>query len=175
MRKLLFVAFPLLVFGFAAMAQDKPAAMAKAKPAAMAQGKIDTKWTCSKPSAEQKFDVGDMPDHTYGIAQGTCNATSSGTGFAEKTGQYTEFRETWKATMSLRGRFNSTLDNGDKAFYTYQQSGSTDPAKPMSNQWKIVNGTGKNKGMKGSGTCSGKANADGTGDWECKGTYSMGK
>jgi len=42
------------------------------------------------------------------------------------------------------------------------------------NKWKILSGTGKYKGIKGSGTCSGKLNADAA-DWECTGTYSMGK
>ncbi len=45
MRKLLFVAFSLLVFGSAAMAQSK----------------VDTKWHCPKQSADHKFDVGDVP------------------------------------------------------------------------------------------------------------------
>lgn len=159
MRKALFIALPLLMLG----------------SAAMAQGKIDTKWHCEKATTENKLDVGDMPDHSYSIAQGTCAASSSNKGFEEKTGQYTEFREGWKATMSLHGRFNATMDNGDMLHYTYTSSGSTDITKPISNKWQIVSGTGKHKGIKGSGTCTGKANADGSNDLECKGTYTMGK
>lgn len=68
MLKLLFVVFSLLVFGSAAMAQSK----------------VDTKWHCPKQSADHNFDVGDVPDHSYMIAQGTCDATSSDSGFAEK-------------------------------------------------------------------------------------------
>jgi hypothetical protein len=176
MRKLLFVAFPLLVLGSVAMAQAKTAAMAQAKPAAMAQHKIDTKWHCLKASEQHQLDAGDMPGHSYGIAQGSCDATSSGSGLAEKTGQYTESQEMWTASMKSHGDFISTLDNGDKIHYTYQFSGPTDPAKPMSNKWTIVSGTGTHKGIKGSGTCSGKSNAaDGSIDWVCIGTYSMGK
>ena len=159
MRKLLLVAFSLLVSGSAAMAQNK----------------VDTKWHCPKQSADHKFDVGDVPDHSYKILQGACNATSSDSGFAEKTGDYTEFQETWKASISLHGRFNVTMDNGDKHYDTYEASVSTDITKPASNKWKILSGTGKYKGIKGSGTCSGKYNADGSSDWECTGTYSMGK
>jgi hypothetical protein len=174
MQKLLFMALPLVAFGSVAMAQAKPAAMAQAKPAPMGH-KIATKWNCAKPSEDHQLNVGDMPDHTYGIAQGTCQATSSSPGFAEKTGQYTEFRESWKTTMSLHGHFNVTMDNGDNVYYKYEESGSTDPAKPMSNKWTITGGTGKYKGIKGSGTCSGKGNADGTSNWTCNGTYSMGR
>ena len=159
MRKLLFVAFTLLVFASAVMAQNK----------------VDTKWHCPKQSADHKFDVGDVPDHSYMILQGTCNATSSGSGFAEKTGNFTEFREMWKASTSWHGRFNVTMDNGDKVYYTYEGSGSNDIAKPVSNKWRMLSGTGKYKGIKGSGTCSGTRSADGSSDWGCTGTYSMGK
>ena len=143
--------------------------------AAMAPGRVETEWHCSKPATEYKLNVGDMPDHTYSIIQGTCSATSSDSGFAEKTGEYTEFEETWKASLGWHGRFNVTMDSGDKVYYTYEGSGPTEIGKPTSNKWKIVNGTGKDKGIKGSGTCSGKRNADGSSDWDCTGTYSMGK
>ena len=159
MRRLLFVVFSVLVFGSAAMAQSK----------------VGNKWHCPKQSADHKFDVGDVSDHSYMILQGTCDATSSDSGFAEKTGGYTEFRETWKASMNVHGRFNVTMDNGDMVYYTYERSASTDITKPLSQKWKILSGTGKHKGIKGSGTCSGKANADESSDWECTGTYSMGK
>jgi hypothetical protein len=159
MRKVLFVAFSLLVFASAVMAQNK----------------VDTKWHCPKAAAEHKLDVGDVPDHSYNIVQGTCNATSSASGFAEKSGTYTVFEEKWKTSQSWHGRLNVTMDNGDKVYYTYEGSGSTDITKPASNKWKMLSGTGKYKGIKGSGTCSGKINADGSEDWGCTGTYSMGK
>jgi hypothetical protein len=68
-----------------------------------------------------------------------------------------------------------TMDNGDKVYYTFEGSASTDITKPYSNKWKILSGTGKYKGIKGSGTCSGKFNADGSLDDACTGTYSIGK
>lgn len=156
MRKLLFVAFCLLLFGSAAMAQ-----------------KIDTKWHCASPTENHKFDVGDQPDHSYAIAQGACTATASGSG--EKTGAYTEFQEVWKASFTNHGRINVTMDNGDMAYYTYEGSGPTDITKPATNKWKILSGTGKHKGIKGSGGCSGTRHDDGSSDWVCTGTYSMSK
>lgn len=154
MRKLLCVGFCLLVFGSAAMAQ-----------------KIDTKWHCAAPTANHKFDVGDEPDHAYTITQGGCTATSTVSG--DKSGAFTEFQEVWKASFTNHGRFNVTMDNGDMAYYTYEGSGPADISKPASNQWKILSGTGKHKGMKGSGSCSGTRHADGSSDWACTGTYSM--
>jgi hypothetical protein len=174
MRKLLFIALPLVMLGTTAMSQDKPTAMAKAKPAAMASDKIDTKWHCLKPSEQHQLDAGDIPGHAYGIVQGSCDATAGGS-LGEKTGQFTESQEMWKASMSSHGIFISTLDNGDKIRYTYTFSGPMDSTKRMTNRWRIVNGTGKQKGIKGSGTCSGNSNADGSIDWTCTGTYSMGK
>lgn len=142
--------------------------------AAMAQSKVDTKWHCGKAAAEHKFDVGDAPDHVLWIGQGTCDATASEGDLKEKSGQFTEFHDQWKASFNFHGYYNATTDSGDKVHYTYEGSASTDTTKPAANKWKIVGGTGKNKGIKGSGTCAGKAAADGSYDWECTGTYTMG-
>ena len=154
MRKRLLVAFCLFVLASAAMAQ-----------------KIDTKWNCTKPSENPIFGVGDMPDHSYALAKGTCTATSSGSG--EKSGAYTEFQELWKASFTNHGRFNVTMDNGDMVYYSYAGSGSPDMKKPLANKWKIESGTGKHKGIKGSGSCSGKQREDGGSDWVCTGTTEM--
>jgi len=162
MRKLLLVAFSLLV----------------SASVAMAQGKVDSKWHCPKATTEYKLDVGDAPDHIYWIGQGACDATASSGDLKEKTGTYTEFHDQWKASFKFHGYFIETGADGDKVNYVYEGSASTDTTKPLSNKWKLVGGTGKNKGIKGSGTCSGKASADGSSfDWECTGTYStaMGK
>jgi hypothetical protein len=141
----------------------------------MAQGKVDTKWHCPKETVSHKLDVGDVPGHSYVILQGTCDATASDSGFAEKTVGYTEFQEIWKASINFHGRQNTTMDNGDKVYYTYEGSASTAVTKPFSLKWKLLSGTGKYKGIKGSGTCSGKFNADGSYDVGCTGTYSVGK
>src|SRR6266567_2235865 len=83
MRKLLLVALALLV----------------SVSAAMATSKVDTKWHCPKAAAEYKLDVGDVPDHSYWIGQGTCDATSSTGDLKEKTGTFTEFHDAWKASV----------------------------------------------------------------------------
>lgn len=157
MRKLLLVAASLLV----------------SVSVAVAQSKIETKWHCAKPTGQQ-IDVGDMPDHIYWIGQGTCDATSS-SGLKEKSGQFTEFHDQWKASFNFHGYYNETNEDGEKLYYTYEGTGSPDPNKPVTNKWKIVKGTGKYKGIKGSGSCSGKMNADGSDDLTCTGTYTMAK
>jgi hypothetical protein len=141
---------------------------------AMAQNKIDTKWHCPKATTEHTIDVGDVPDHIYWIGQGTCDATSSDGDLKEKNGTFTEFHDGWKKSFNFHGYYNATTDSGDKVHYTYEGSASTDTTKPASNKWRIVSGTGDHKGIKGSGTCNGKPNGDGSYDWECTGTYSKG-
>jgi len=153
MRKLILVALCLMGLTVAAMAQ-----------------KIDTKWHCTKPAENPMLKVGDAPDHSYALAQGTCDAKSSGAG--EKSGAWTESQEIWKASFTSHGRFNVTMDNGDMVYYTYEMSGAPD-AKKLANKWKIVSGSGKHKSIKGSGTCSGVRNDDGSSDWECTGTTTM--
>jgi hypothetical protein len=155
----LFVGCFLLVFGSAAIAQNK----------------IETKHHCPNDYVIHKLDVGDVPDHSYMILQGTCTTTASDSGFVEKTGAWTEFQERWKASFNFHGRFIGTMDNGDMVYYAYEGSAPTDITKPFSDKWKIQSGTGKYKGIKGSGTCSGKFNSDGSIDETCTGTYSLGK
>jgi hypothetical protein len=157
MRKLLLVALSLLVSGSVAMAQSK----------------IETKWHCPKATTENKLDVPDVPDHSYWIGQGGCEATSSGGDLKEKSGTFTEFHDQWKTKFNFHGYYIATADDGDKVYYMYEGSATTDATKPVANKWKIVGGSGKHKGMKGSGTCSGKA-VEGAFDYECTGTYSVG-
>jgi hypothetical protein len=159
MRKSVLVVCSVLLFGSALLAQNK----------------IDTKWHCSKEAALQKMDVGDMADHSYMLAQGTCSATAADKGFEEKSGAFTEFRDLKKTGMTNHGRFLVTMGNGDKVNYSYAGSAPADTKKPASNKWTLDSGTGKLKGGKGSGGCSGMMNADGSSDWHCTGTYTSGK
>jgi hypothetical protein len=156
MRKFAFVAFCMLVSGSAAMAQSK----------------INTVWHCAADASKQaSFDVGDVAGHSYAIVQGTCTATKTATG--DKTGAFTEFDENWTASYTNRGRFNVTKDSGDMVYYSYSGSGPADIKKPAKNTWKILSGTGKQKGITGSGGCTGVRNADGSSDWTCTGTSMM--
>ena len=158
MRKVLFVAFCLLVLVLGS---------------AVAQDKLSSKWNCAKATANPTLEVGDVEGHSYALGQGTCSATASDAG--EKSGAYTEFDETWKTSYTGHGRFNVTTENGDKVYYTYESKGPSDIKKPANNTFKIVGGTGKHKGIKGSGSCEGTRHEDGSSDWTCTGTTSMAK
>jgi hypothetical protein len=128
---------------------------------------FQSKWHCPKATAEQQFEVGDVPGHSYGLAQATCTPTTSS--HDEKAGTFTEFQDVSKDSFTTHGRMIVTLNSGDKTFYSYEASG--DPVKnTASEKWKIVGGTGKQKTARGSGICTGTLNLDGTSDWVCTGT-----
>ncbi|HEY1161390.1 MAG TPA: hypothetical protein VGE83_12205 [Terracidiphilus sp.] len=159
MRKMVWVAFALLLFASTALAQNR----------------IDTKWRCPKPSEFHSVAVGDAPNHNYTIIQGSCKSTASDAGFPEDESDFTEFQEMLNASVSVHGRMNVTMTNGDKVYYSYEGSFSTDITKPFSQRWNLESGTGRYKFIKGNGACSGMVHADGTGDMECTGTFSIGK
>ncbi len=138
----------------------------------VAQTKFESKYHCPKSDAEKTFDVGDVAGHSYGVAQGSCEATKAGAG--EKSGVYTETQEIWKSSFKARGNFVVTMENGDKLYHSYEAVG--DPVKnTIAEKWRITGGTGKHKTATGSGTCAGKINADGSSDWDCTGTTTVGK
>jgi hypothetical protein len=138
----------------------------------LAQTKFQSKYHCAKSDAQKTFDVGDLDGHSLGVAQGSCEATKAGAG--EKSGVFTETQEIWKSTFKTRGHFVVTMENGDKLYHSYEAVG--DPAKnTVAEKWRITGGTGKHKTATGSGTCTGKLNADGSSDWECTGTTTVAK
>jgi hypothetical protein len=140
---------------------------------AFGQGKISSGWNCAKPSTAQNIDVGDQPGHAYGVNQFKCTATKGEiAGVKEKEGTGTESAEMTSKGSSAHGMFIETLANGDKIHISYQSTGTMKDGKMTgSNKWKIEEGTGKFKGIKGSGSCTGTANADMSSTYTCTGTY----
>jgi hypothetical protein len=157
MRQIVWVASVLLWFASAALAQNR----------------VDTRWFCQKPSVFYTVAVGDAPNHNFTIIQGNCRSTASATNFPENVSEFTEFQEMLNASVSVHGRLNVTMRSGDKVYYSYEGSFSTDITKPFTQRWKLEGGTGRYKSVKGAGTCSGLVHADGTGDMECVGTFSI--
>ena len=87
-------------------------------------------------------------------------------------GTGTEFAEITGDSSQGHGVFVETMANGDNIHFTYQTAGAI---KSGSNKWQATGGTGKFKGINGSGTCTGTGNADGSTTWTCTGTYSLPK
>lgn len=69
------------------------------------------------------------------------------------------------------------MANGDKIYATYQPTVTLKDGQMQSgsDKFQFTGGTGKFKGIKGSGTCKGTGSADGSSNWTCTGTYSLPK
>ena len=145
---------------------------------ALAQGKVANGWACGKPAMAHSIEVGDQPNHAYSIGQIKCTATKGEiAGVKEKEGTGTEFAEVTGNSSSGHGVFVETMANGDKIHFTYQTTATIKNGQMQSgtNKWQATSGAGKFKGIKGSGTCTGTGNADGSTTWTCTGTYSLPK
>ena len=144
----------------------------------LAQGKVDNGWACGKPAMANSIEVGDQPNHAYAIDQIKCTSTKGEiAGVKEKEGTGTEFAEVTGNSSKGHGVFVETMANGDKIHFTYQTTATIKNGQMQtgSDKWQATGGTGKFKGIKARGTCTGTGNADGSTTWACTGTYSLPK
>jgi hypothetical protein len=145
---------------------------------ALAQTQISGTLKCdSKPVTSQSIEVGDHPGHIMVLSKGSCTWTApleiaglkstaySGAGVADVDG----------AKGQDRGYAVITMDNGDKAYARYQDTG-TGPAGgtiTFEGTWSFAGGTGKLKGLKGKGTYKGSTDPNtGTTD-QIEGEYTL--
>jgi hypothetical protein len=145
---------------------------------ALAQGKVENGWACEKASDTHSIAVGDQENHSYTIAQFKCTSTKGEIeGVKEKEGTGTEFAEVMGSDSSGHGIFVETMANGDMIHFKYETKATWKDGQMESgsNKWWATGGTGKFKGIKGHGTCSGKGNPDGSSSFTCSGTYTMPK
>lgn len=143
---------------------------------ALAQGTVANGWACGKPAIVHSIEVGDQPNHAYAISQFKCTSTKGEiAGVREKEGTGTEFAEVTGNSSSGHGVFVETMANGDKIHFTYQTTATLKDGQMQSGSdtWQATSGTGKFKGIKASGTCTGTGGADGSTNWTCNGTYSL--
>ena len=142
-----------------------------------AQVKSTVQWKCDKPSDQHSINVGDKPGHTYAVDQINCTPVNGDiNGARRKSGTGTEFLEFRGNRFTGHGEFIETMENGDRNFYTYQMTGtSQNGVLQGSDTWSMREGAGKLKGAKATGSCKGGSNPDGTATWNCSGDYTMAK
>jgi hypothetical protein len=142
---------------------------------ASAQSKAAFSGKCGKPDAMQSVPAGDQPGHVFTVAQGKCTAKGEVGGAMSKEGAFSEHGDAAGDRVKTWGIYTQTFDSGDKVFYTYQTTGTTkDGAYQVgTNKYQISGGTGKMKGIKGSGTCKLTGAAEGTVDYSCEGEYTL--
>ena len=141
---------------------------------ALAQGKTNVQWKCDKPTDQHSINVGDKPGHAYAIEQINCTALKGDiAGNKMKSGVGTEFLYTTGDKATGHGEFVESMANGDKNVYKYEFSGTMKNGAFQSgtNKWSLIEGGGKMKGGKASGTCNAKGNPDQSTSFDCMGTY----
>jgi hypothetical protein len=141
-----------------------------------AQTKHEFSGKCSKPEVMQTVPAGDKEGHAYMLQQGKCETTNGEiSGAKSKEGAFSEHGEAAGTRTKAWGTYVETYDNGDKVFYSYQTSGTTKDGAFVSggNKYQITGGTGKMKGIKGTGTCKLSGGAGGGLDYACTGEYTI--
>lgn len=151
------------------------ALFAFAGAAAPAQVKSSISGKCGKPDVVQSIPAGDKDGHMFLLQQGKCVSMGEVGGAKSKEGTFSEHNEATGTHMKGWGVFVETYDSGDKIFYAYQTSATTKDGTFVSggNKYQISGGTGKMKGIKGSGTCTLTGNAGGGLDYACTGEYTL--
>jgi hypothetical protein len=143
-----------------------------------AQTKISSTIKCAKSSIEQMAPVGDRPNHSFGVTQGSCTSSKPWTiaGVAGKEGVGTSTVEAEGAVSRSHGVYVETMENGDKAYYHFAVTATTKDGQIQisGHKWQLEGGTGKLKGVKGQGTCKGSGTADSM-TYECEGEYTAAK
>jgi hypothetical protein len=151
-------------------------ALALAVPAP-AQTKIGGTLQCAKPAISQSAEVGDHPGHVLALAQDKCTWTKPMEidGVETKDDVGTGISDIRGSRSSDRGYDVTTMANGDKLFV--RSSGSTtikgEMADSGAGRWSFAGGTGKFKGIKGSGTFKMTGSRDGSATIDVEGDYTL--
>jgi hypothetical protein len=143
-------------------------------------GSAQTKYTfsgkCAKPDKSESIPAGDQDGHTFMVQQGKCTTDKGAIGDAKsKDGVYSEHDEAMGNHLKAWGLYVETYDSGDKVFYTYQGASTTKDGALTSgsNTWRVTGGTGKMKGIHGSGGCKLTPGEGGGLNYTCTGEYTL--
>jgi hypothetical protein len=130
---------------------------------------------CAKPDVMQSVPAGDKDGHAFMVQSGKCVAMGELGGSKAKDGVFSEHDEAMGNSSKAWGVYVETYDSGDKIFYNYQSTGTTKDNVLVSggNKFQITGGTGKMKGIKGSGTCATKGTPDGGLEYNCTGDVTL--
>ena len=146
---------------------------------AAAQTKISGTESCPKPAEMHMLAVGDNPNHSLMLSQAECTWSKPVEieGLKSKSNHNTSTNDINGGRTRDQGYVIGTMENGDKFYVTHQGAGSMKPGAPATyeGKWSFTGGTGKLKGIKGSGTYKGTVSADGGAVTEVEGEYTVPK
>jgi hypothetical protein len=144
---------------------------------ALAQTQVSGTLKCGKGGTDYNVEVGDHPGHVLMLTKGACTWTApleiAGLKSTAYSGAGTSEIDGPKAQE--RGYGVITMDNGDKAYARYQDTGTvTEGGKTITFEgtWSFTGGSGKLKGLKGKGTYKGSV-VDGEATDQIEGEYSL--
>jgi len=145
---------------------------------ATAQTKISGTAQCGKPDPQHMIEVGDRENHSLVIGKGNCTWTKpwEAEGVQAKTGT-SVVSEDMKGNRSTgHGYHTGTMFNGDNYYVAFSGTTTYKGGAPESaeGKWRFTGGTGKLKGIKGSGTYKGKGGPEGI-TYEVEGEYELPK
>jgi len=160
MRKVILV--PALVCGLAAIAS--------------AQTKITGKLTCAKPSVSQ---TGGDGAQMIMFQKANCTWATPFTIDGSKPGPTVDVSigDMTGSTARNHGYSTTVMDNGDTTIVRYEgaMQMKKDRSGTLKGTWRYVRGTGKFRGISGSGMYKGEGAADGSAWADISGHYSLGK
>ncbi len=145
---------------------------------ATAQTKISGTAQCGKPDPQHMIEVGDRANHSLVIGKVNCTWTKpwEAEGVQAKGGT-SVVSEDMKGNRSTgRGYHTGTMANGDNYYVTFSGTSTYKDGAPESaeGKWSFTGGTGKLKGIKGSGTYKGKGGPEGI-TYDIEGEYELSK
>ena len=140
-----------------------------------AQSKLSISGKCNKPDVQQSVPAGDQAGHVLTLAQGKCVTKGEIGGATSKEGAFAEHGEATGNNGKVWGTYVETFSSSDKVFYSYETTATLKAGalQSGSNKWTMTGGTGKMKGIKGSGTCKLTGTASGGLDYTCTGDYTL--
>ena len=146
--------------------------------AASAQTKISGQHKCGKAEVVGTSEVGDKTGHTMSLVKNSgCPWTTPMEieGLKTKDGSSVVFSDMTATRSSSSGNYVGNMDNGDKIFVSFHDSGAVKDGKPGPSKgaWSFTGGTGKMKGISGKGTYTINPQEDGGTVVDVEGEYSI--
>jgi hypothetical protein len=141
-----------------------------------AQTKISGKLACAKPSVSQ---TGGDGGQRIMFQKANCTWTTPFTVDGSKPGPTVDVSigDMTGSTGKDHGYSTTVMDNGDSTFVRYEgtMQMKKDGSGTLNGTWKYVRGTGKFRGISGSGTYKGQGASDGSAWADVSGHYSLAK
>jgi len=143
------------------------------------QTKVSGTLKCDKPEPRYSIEVGDRPGHMMVLEKQTCSWAEPMSLGSDKSkdGQSVATLDVTATRAVGSGIHVSTMESGDKSMATYRYTTPLKDGKSgeAHGTWSYTGGTGKLKGLKGSGTFKATFADDGTTTTVVEGEYTLGQ